>query len=118
MTEQTMEKEFPRFRPATDILEKDECYHLFLDMPGVDKKDLEIDFSNNELVIRGKTSYPPMKGKILSAEFDNGEYVRSFTLSDTIDPDKIKAGFKNGVLEVHLPKREEVKPRKIPIAES
>jgi HSP20 family molecular chaperone IbpA len=111
-----MEKDVPRFTPATDILEKDDGFHIYMDMPGVKKEDLTIDLQDNEITVRGVSDYElKATGSRLHSEFDKAEYSRTFTLSDVVDREKIKAVMKNGVLDLHLPKAEEARPRKIEI---
>ena len=106
----------PRYRPATDILEREDGFHLFLDMPGVAKEDLLIDLKENELVVGGKVEHPPVEGeRMIEVEFGGGEFYRAFTLSDAVDQEKIKASLVNGVLEVFMPKKEKVLPKRIEI---
>ena len=112
-----MHSEHNKVRPATDILENEDGFTILMDMPGVDKQDLVIDLNNSELTISGKTAYDFSDNeKHLDLEFNNVEFLRSFTLSDVVDGTGIKAGFENGVLKLDLPKREEVKPRRIEIS--
>lgn len=106
----------PKARPATDILEDKDGYHIYLDVPGLDKSSMTIDLNENELIVSGATSYPePGQAKPVHAEFGNGEYQRTFTISDTVDRDRIKASLVNGVLELFLPKAEKALPKKIEI---
>jgi HSP20 family molecular chaperone IbpA len=106
---------FP-IRPATDILEMDDGFHILMDMPGVSQDDLNIDLSGSDLTVSGKSLYP-LSGeeRFLNVEFDDKEYVRTFTLSDVVDRDNIRANFKNGVLDLFLPKVAENAPRRIEI---
>lgn len=109
-------KDIARYTPATDILEKTDGFHIFMDMPGVAKENLAIDLNENELTIHGLSDYQLKEsGKRLHSEFDKVEYSRTFTLSDVVDRDRIKAVLKDGVLDLHLPKAEQAKPRKIEI---
>lgn len=113
----------PRYRPATDIIEREDGYHILLDMPGVDKNDLVIDLNKQELTISGKTTYPAdpeeVEGRKYShVEFGGAEYRRTFTLSDTVDREKISAKMENGVLRLSLPKAEKARPKKIEISAS
>jgi HSP20 family molecular chaperone IbpA len=106
----------PRFRPNTDVLEREDGFYIFVDMPGVGKDDLSIDLRENELEIRGRAVYPrEEKAKALHVEFGDGEYVRSFTISDGVDREGIKASLKKGLLELFMPKVARFKPRKIEI---
>ena len=106
----------PQYRPSTDIIERTDGFHIFMDLPGVTKDELVIDLKDNELEIRGVVRYSGREGaKDVHFEFGSGEYVRKFTLSDSVDRERIKASLKNGVLELCLPKAEKAKPRKIEI---
>lgn len=106
----------PRFRPNTDVLEREDGFYIFVDMPGVGKDDLSIDLRENELEIRGRAVYArEEKAKALHVEFGDGEYVRTFTISDGVDRDGIKASLKKGLLELFMPKAARFKPRKIEI---
>ena len=109
-------QEYEIVKPYADILQKDDAYYILVDMPGVDKKDLNISIDKDTLTIEGKTSYPEFgKEKLWEQEFDNVKYVRKFTLADTVDKEKIKANFKNGVLKIYLPKVAELQSKKIKI---
>jgi len=106
----------PRFRQPSDILEKEEGYYIYMDLPGVGKDDLVIDLKENEMVVSGKTRYATRpEEKYIEVEFGNCEYRRTFTLSEAVDREKIKANLKNGVLEVHMPKAEKATPKRIDI---
>ena len=109
----------PRFRPATDIIERTDGFHIYLDMPGVEKEALVIDLNDNELAVSGKTATAVdaccKDERQVHMEFRGGEYSRTFTLSDTVDRDQISAQLTNGVLELHLPKSEKMLPKRIEI---
>ena len=110
------EKGLPRAKPATDIVETDDGFYIYMDIPGVSKETLIIDLNEDEIKVSGKTAYPAPDGeKLVHVEFGNGEYYRGFTLSHIVDKARIKANVKNGVLELHLPKAEKAEPRKIEI---
>ncbi|CAM2058898.1 HSP20 family protein [Desulfovibrionales bacterium] len=114
--------ELPRFRPDTDIIEMEDGFHIFLDIPGIDKNILNIDMHDNEVTISGRTHYGVGQSreemdKYLHFEFGHCEYRRSFTLSDEIDREHISAQLKNGVLELYLPKSEKMLPKRISIRE-
>ncbi|ACV68012.1 Hsp20/alpha crystallin family protein [Desulfohalobium retbaense] len=110
------EKELPRYRPATDIIEKEDGFHLLVDMPGVSKEQLTIDLNDNTLRVSGKSeSLLASQERNLDQEFATAEYVRSFTLSDVIDQNGIQANLNNGVLDIHLPKVQKSEPKKIEI---
>lgn len=101
--------------PATDILEREDGFHIFVDLPGVAPETLSIDLEQNELTVRGQSDYDPLTGQIMRTEFSSLNYERVFTLSDMVDRDNIKAVVKDGVLDLFLPKAETMKPRRIEI---
>jgi HSP20 family molecular chaperone IbpA len=104
----------PVFIPAVDILENANEIIVLADMPGVESKNVEIDLKDNQLKITGRID-PMEKEKEVSLykEFNWGDYLRQFTLSNVIDQGKISAKMENGVLRLVLPKVEKVKPQKI-----
>ncbi len=115
-TEVVKEEGYPKVRPFTDIIHKDESYYIIMDMPGVEKKDLNISVDKDVLTVEATTSYPTYENQnILRNEFGNVKYVRQFTLSDAVDREKISANLKNGVLTLTLPKAEKLQPKKIEI---
>ena len=119
MTESEMkteERRLPRVKPATDIIEKEDGFYIYVDMPGVAKSDLVIDLNEDELKVSGKAEYVLPEGQKLGhVEFGGGESFRSFTVSHIVDKERIKATLKDGVLELHLPRQEKAQPRKIEI---
>jgi HSP20 family molecular chaperone IbpA len=111
--------ETQRVIPATDIVELEDGFHIFVDMPGVTGQDLKVDLEEGELTIEAHSGYTPREGaRNLHSEFAGFGYRRAFTLSDVVDREKIKAVFKDGVLDLHLPKTEASKPRRIQIEAS
>jgi HSP20 family protein len=112
----TEERRLPRVKPATDIIEKEDGFYIYVDMPGVGKKDLIIDLNEDELKVTGKADYELPEGQKLGhVEFGGGEYFRSFTVSHIVDKERIRATLKDGVLELYLPRHDRVQPRKIEI---
>lgn len=110
------EKSLPVFRPATDILEREDGFYIFMDLPGVSREDLVIDLQEDELTVSGKTTYElDEKENFSEMQFGNGEYSRSVSISDIVDREKIKANLKNGVLELYLPRVEKSQPKRIEI---
>jgi HSP20 family molecular chaperone IbpA len=104
------------FSPAVDILETKNDLKLYADMPGVDQNSINITIDQGVLKIEGNIDTTPIEGfELYYKEYDIGDYQRTFTLTDTIDQDKISAVYKNGVLELILPKAEEAKPKKIEV---
>ncbi len=96
-----------------DLLESDGAYLLTVDIPGVDKKNVGIEYSDDMLTINVKREQNKDKdAKYLTEEREFGEFSRSFNL-ENIDEDNIKAKFENGVLEVVLPKKKEANNKKL-----
>ena len=104
------------FRPAVDIVEKTDELQLIADLPGATSESIDIDFEDGLLTIEGTAPVRyDEKFNFLLAEYDVGDFHRSFRVSEQIDSTRIAAEFKNGVLVVHLPKAEAAKPRKIEV---
>jgi HSP20 family protein len=105
-----------RYIPATDIVENENQLLVFMDMPGVAKKDITVKLEKNVLKIDGQID---MKGysdlKPLYTEYNVGNYTRQFELSNTIDQSGIEATMEGGVLSLVLPKVPEAQPRTIQI---
>ena len=104
--------------PPVDIYETESHLVLQADLPDIREQDLDIRIENNMLTIRGERSFEEKVSKenYLRVERAYGSFSRSFTLPNTINLEGIKAEYRNGVLTVHLPKREESKPRQIKVA--
>jgi HSP20 family molecular chaperone IbpA len=112
----TEERRLPRVKPATDIIEREDGFYIYVDMPGVAKSELVIDLNEDELKVSGKAEYALPEGQKLGhVEFGGGEYFRNFTVSHIVDKEKIRATLKDGVLELYLPRLERIQPRKIEI---
>jgi HSP20 family protein len=105
------------FTPRVDIIETAEELLLYADLPGVKPDDVDVRFENGELILLGRCNPRYNPADFLSNEFEVGDFYRVFTLNETIDAEKISAELKQGVLTVHLPKSEAVKPRKITVRE-
>jgi len=104
------------FVPRVDIYETKEALFLIVDMPGVDDKTVDVELEKNILTISGQVENGKVKDHTLVfSEYEVGDYERTFTLSDEIDREKIKATVRQGVLRLELPKAEKVKPKKIAI---
>ena len=102
------------FLPTTDIYEAPESLTVLVEMPGVEKKNVEISVEDGVLNVRGRLDLTKYQGLTpLYTEYNVGHYSRSFRLSSKIDQNKIDAEMKDGVLSLTLPKIEEAKPRTI-----
>jgi HSP20 family protein len=104
------------FVPRVDIYETKDALFLIADMPGVDEKTVDVELEKNILTISGHVENGKIKDySLVFSEYEVGDYERTFTLSDEIDRDKIKATVQQGILRLELPKAEKVKPKKIAI---
>ena len=103
--------------PLVDVMDKKDKIIAKAELPGVDKKDIKITLSDNILTIRGerKEEQETKKEDYYCSERVQGNYSRTIALPVEVDSKKIKASFKNGVLEVILPKAEKVTPKEIEI---
>ena len=102
------------FVPRVDIYETKDALFLIADMPGIDEQTVDVELEKNILTISGRVENGKVKDyRLVFSEYEVGDYERTFTLSDEIDREKIKANVKHGVLRLELPKAEEVKPKKI-----
>lgn len=109
-----MESRLATFTPAADIFEDNESIRVYLNMPGVVPESVEINLEQNALTVEARFSPGELEGlQPLMLEYSGRLYRRAFTISDAIDKEKISATVKNGVVELVLPKAEEVKPKKI-----
>ena len=103
------------YSPRFDVWENDDELVLYGDLPGVASEDLDIHFEKGELKIYGKVAPRNANVELLYGEYGIGDFHRSFSVSEAIDARRSQADLKNGVLTVHLPKREAVKPRRIEV---
>jgi HSP20 family protein len=103
--------------PAVDIFETENELLLKADLPGVEMKDIDIQLENGTLALRGERKFEQEKkeGGFHRVERSYGSFARYFTLPDTLDPEQVKADYKNGVLTVKLTKKEVAKPRQIKV---
>jgi len=104
-------------RPAYVVQETPEAYRLVVNLPGVAKDGLELTAEDNELRITGRRGWAQPTGwTALHRETSDAAFELVLTHDNAIDPDKIAAELRDGVLQVTLPKHEAVKPRKIAVA--
>jgi HSP20 family protein len=104
--------------PSVDIFEDNNEIVVKTDLPGVKQEDIDIELTGETLTIKGERKFEDTQraDKYLRVERSYGSFQRSFTVGVPIDQDKIKASFNAGVLEVHLPKSELNRPKKITVA--
>ena len=103
--------------PAVDILETENDLVLKADLPDVDMKDIKVDLENGTLSLKGHRKFEAEKKEkgYHRIERSYGSFARYFSVPDTVDPEKVKAEYKNGVLTINLPKKEVAKPRSVKI---
>jgi len=103
--------------PLTDIKEDENKYSLHLDLPGVKKEDVKITFNNGQIAISGERNFEKEENnsKYHRVERAFGKYYRAFSLPEKIMEDKIEAEFKDGILNISIPKAEEAKPKQIEV---
>jgi HSP20 family protein len=124
---QTLARETPRtsgrqqpvnyLTPLANIVETEDGYLLEAEMPGVGKDGLEITVENGELIIVGHRTKQEVSGQPLYRESRENDYRRVFELDPSIDTTKISAKMDQGILRLHLPKAESVKPRRIAVTD-
>ena len=105
------------WRPVVDVFDHDEKVVIKAELPGVDKKDIHVDVKDGILTLRGERSY---ENELKEENYHRkerafGKFHRSFALPEGLDPDKIEADYKDGVLKVEIPKSEEKKPKEITV---
>jgi HSP20 family protein len=111
------ESNLTAWAPAVDIFETEHELVVKTDLPDVDPKDLDIQIQNNILTIRGERKFEKnvKEENYLRIERAYGSFSRSFSLANTVNSEAIKAEYKNGVLTLSIPKREEAKPKQIKV---
>lgn len=98
-------------QPSVNIVENDEFYNVEVAAPGLDKKDFDIEIKGDHLVISAQKEdkKEEVEGKVTRSEFNYSSFTRSFYLPETVDAEKITATYKEGILYLQLPKKEEAK---------
>ncbi|GMQ96799.1 MAG: Hsp20/alpha crystallin family protein [Gammaproteobacteria bacterium] len=104
--------------PAVDIKEEKDSYVIHADLPGIDRKDIEVSMENGVLTIHGerKIDHEEEKVNYKRVERVRGSFFRRFTLPDTANQDQVNANYKDGVLSVVIYKHEKLQPRKIEVS--
>ena len=103
--------------PSADLIERDDEIIVKAELPGVDKKDLDVSVTKNTVSIKGTTSHEEKeeKGDYYHSEISRGEYARTLALPAEIVEEKVKATFKNGILEHKLPKLKQSKRKTVKV---
>ena len=93
--------------PSVNSLENNDSFEIDLAVPGMKKEDFTIELNDKVLVISSETSNTIENDKMRLNEFNFSSFQRSFRVPDSVDQEKIKANYKNGILKIKLPKRKE-----------
>ena len=112
---QEVPQEWTTYSPRFDVWENDDELVLYGDMPGVAPEDLDICYENGQLLIHGKVTPRHENVTFILGEYGIGDFHRTFNVGESFAPDQISAELKHGVLTLHLPKSERVKPRRIQV---
>lgn len=106
----------PHYRPNVDIIETADELLVMADVPGADAKDIDINFESGTLTLHARVNTRQnAETDYLLREYGTGDFVRTFQVSEQIDASRISAEVADGVLTLHLPKVEAVKPRTIKV---
>ena len=107
--------EFERgdWTPNADVYEAETSYVIAMDVPGISREALEIEVDENRLIVKGMREIEEMKQH--RSERPRGRFVRTFTVPGSVDQSKIAADYKDGVLQITLPKRKEPKAQRVEI---
>jgi HSP20 family protein len=105
------------WRPVVDTYEENDAIVIKAELPGVKKEDVSIDIKDNILTLKGERSHKAdiKEENYYRRERSYGKFHRAFTLPDAVDPNRIDASYKDGVLKITLPKAEETRAKKIDI---
>ena len=103
--------------PSVDIYETEHALILNAEIPGIDEKDIEIKIENNTLTVKGERKFEKetKEENYHRIERAYGSFYRSFTIPRSVDHDNIKAEHENGVLRITMPKKPELKPKKVKV---
>ena len=102
--------------PHTDVYETEEALTVVMEMPGVDRKDVEVELKEGVLRVEGRIDFSKYGGmEPVYTEYNVGHWARTFALSDKVDRERIGAQLEDGVLTLTLPKTAEARPRRIAI---
>ena len=102
--------------PPVDVAEDADTIHVKVEVPGMEEKDLRVNFEDGLLTVSGERQFERREDRNYHRiERTYGSFVRTFSLPRSVDASKIVANYRNGVLEVEIPKKEESKPKQIEI---
>ena len=112
-TDKSDEVEGADWYPAADVYENDTEYSVAVDVPGIDRATLEIDIDDDRLTVKGQRA--GQETTLHRGECPRGKFLRTFSVPASVDQGTITADYKDGVLQIHLPKRPERKAQRVQI---
>lgn len=104
--------------PAVDIEENKDSYRVIMELPGLNKEDVQISLEDGLLIVKGEKKFEEEKKDVNYHSYERrfGKFERVFRINSDIKQDKVEASFKDGVLTIEMPKAETVKPKQIEIS--
>jgi HSP20 family protein len=104
--------------PAIDVYEDKDAIVIHADLPGVSQEDIDIEMTGDTLTLKGERKFESSESKenYVRLERRYGKFQRSFTIGVPVESEKISALYRNGILELTIPKAEVTKPKKVPVA--
>ena len=101
--------------PTVDVYEDNDVITIRADLPGMSQSDIDIEMTGDTLTIRGERKFEDEehRDRYIRVERQYGAFQRSFTIGIPIEPDQVKASYRNGILELTVPKAEVTKPKKV-----
>jgi HSP20 family protein len=104
------------WRPLVDVFEDQDTVQVYLDLPGLDRSSIDVQLTGDSLTVRGERRQEKREGgHYVHVERPEGSFQRSFTLGIPVDFEKVQANYRDGVLQITLPKAETVKPRRVEV---
>jgi HSP20 family protein len=118
LVDENFDRPLSKWYPAVDLLEAKDAYLIRAELPGMKREDIKVEVKDGTLVLSGeRKSEKPAEGvEYRHVERVAAKFWRSFSLPETVKQDSIEATYKDGVLEIRVPKAEEAKPRQIEIS--
>ncbi len=104
--------------PTVDVYEDTDAIVIKADLPGMKQEDIDIEMNGDMLTIRGERKFEDeeRRDNYVRVERQYGTFQRTFTIGVPIEPNKVKATYRNGILELNIPKAEAVKPKKVQVS--
>ena len=105
------------FAPPVDVYEDEHNITLKIEVPGIDDKDVDVRIENNTLTVHGERKFEKEEKEenFRRVERQYGSFTRSFTLPNSVDPEKVQASYEKGILKIQLAKKAEAKPKQIKV---